>query len=515
MNVKNGSITSVLTPVSPGRLWIKAIVLAAIFVLTYNGVISLLVRTWWENEEYHHGFLILPFVIYFIWADRDRLKNVPIRPNLLGGIALSFVGGGMLISGTASSVLMAQEISLNVIVTGLVLLLLGTRFLLALSLPLAYLVLMLPLLDNMEQFTESFYWPFQIITATISSKFLEILNISSFRNAQYIELPNIILEVERSCSGIHYLISILAIAIPLAHFTQKGWLRKSALLAFAFTVGVIANSVRVTLIGVWAYYGGKGVHGPMHVLHGFFVAMFGYFFLLLAAWLLSRSQTADIRKGPAGLKSSPVIDEKKFNLAWVFAIVLLLSMEVYLYSYRPAHVQLKKPINTLPLALGDWNGTDIDRFNEPFSVRNPDAEVTRRYTDSSGDTVNFYMGYFEAQAQDKELIYYRTKTLYHAAEEHNIELKPGTAIRVGKKIIDYGGQSYLVLFWYDLNGWTVTNKYKAKISLAFNAITQMRTNGAVFIVFSPVVGAGSQQKALEREADLIKELIPPLNQYLP
>ena len=51
---------------------------------------------------------------------------------------------------------------------------------------------------------------------------------------------------------------------------------------------MLANGLRVALIGVWVYYGGQIVHGPVHVFQSLFVAWIGYAALLVGAWWLRR-----------------------------------------------------------------------------------------------------------------------------------------------------------------------------------------------------------------------------------
>ena len=47
----------------------------------YLPVLSSLVSQWASDENYSHGFLIVPFAIYFAWAQRARLAAAPLRPS--------------------------------------------------------------------------------------------------------------------------------------------------------------------------------------------------------------------------------------------------------------------------------------------------------------------------------------------------------------------------------------------------------------------------------------------------
>jgi exosortase len=192
----------------------------------------------------------------------------------------------MLMTGNIGGVLIFQELSLIIMIPGLILMLFGTRYLMVLVLPLAYLILMVPILDEV---IDRVHWPFQIFSARMGSTILRIFDIPFFLRSNYFELPSMTLEVAEECSGVRYLMSIIAIGIPLAYFTQRGWLRKVALVIIAVITAILTNGVRVTLIVIWAYYyGAKDIHGPFHMFQGLFVSIVGFVFLFVWAWLLPK-----------------------------------------------------------------------------------------------------------------------------------------------------------------------------------------------------------------------------------
>jgi exosortase len=269
----------------PENIWIKVGLLLVAFAFPYGRVIPLLLMTW-SRDDYSHGFLIPLIALYFVWVDRKRLRTLPIQPNILGGLILMLMGSLMLMMGNIGGVFIFQELSLIVIIPGLVLILLGTRYLIALALPLAYLILMVPVLDEV---IDKIHWPFQIFSAKMGSTLLKFFDIPFFLRSNYFELPNMTLEVAEECSGVRYLISIMAIGIPLAYFTQRGWWRKITLVISSMIIGILSNGVRVAFVVLCAYYyGGNNIQGPFHIFQGLFVSVVGFIFLFILAWLLSK-----------------------------------------------------------------------------------------------------------------------------------------------------------------------------------------------------------------------------------
>jgi EpsI family protein len=499
------------------NIWIKVSLLVGAFMFAYWGAVTSLVRMWLSYDEYSHGFLIPLISLYFVWSDRKRLRHLPIQSSILGGLILTLTGSLLLVMGSASSVVMMQQISIIVTIPGLVLILLGTKYLKALSLPLAYLIFMFPpILDLVISKT---HWPFQLFSAKVASILLNILNIPVLRNAQYLELPNTTLEVAEACSGVRYLVSIIAMGIPLACHTQKNWLRKVMLVIFAVIIGILTNPIRIALIGLWSYNGGEDLHGPFHIFKGVFVSVVGFIFFFIGAWVLAKIPLLNIKKSlkkEESKGSDLTTNMKKFNLVWLTSIVIFLGVGSYLYLYNPKPIPLNASLTEIPSTIGNWKGKDIDYHNkEPFGIQGADFELMRVYRNAFGHEVKLYVGYFESQRQDKELINYRQRMLYNDTEELEIPTISHDSIQVNKTVLEDGTQNSIVLYWYDLNGRIVADRYKAKFITAIDGLIHRQTNGAIIIVSSNLIHPDEMQKVLNDEVDFIQEFFPFLDNFFP
>jgi len=493
---------------------LKLGLLSVVFVLSYFSAFSLLVNTWLSRDDYSHGFLVPLISFYFVWMKRHELQRIPIIPNLPGGLLISIVGSCMLLVGGISSVAIIQQLSILVIIPGMVLLLLGKDFLKALALPLGYLILMVPVLDIV---LNRIQWPFQLFSAILSTKLLNLINIPVFRSVNFLELPNITLEIAEVCSGVKYLVSIVAIGIPLAYFTQKLWWRRILVLSTAVLIGILVNGFRVALIGIWAYNGGEVVHGPLHIFQGLFVSVVGFIFLFLTVYVFSKifpldNQETKSRQNILSGKFS--YDAKQFNRAWLCAIIVLSSLTVYLYTYSPKEIPLKRDLTQLPLNVGQWKGRQLPKRDMLLEAPGADVNVARVYRSASGREIMFYLGYFETQKQEKELISYKLGKLYRNVEEMEI-LANVQKIRVNKTIFNEDRNKYLALYWYDLNGRIVANRYMAKLVSAFYGLINNRTNGAIVVLYGKLSGTSDEAKLIEDEKDFAQQLFPLLVNFLP
>ena len=490
---------------------IRVILLITAFVFSCTSAIASLIKTWSVRDVYSYGFLV-PFIsLLWIWHEKERVRHLPIKPSIVGGTLLLMAGGLMLILGGVSSAAIVQELAIVVIIPALVLMLLGTRFLLALAFPLFYLILMVPVLDG---FVDKMHWPFQILAAATAEKMLQFFNIPIFRSGQYLEFPNITLEVANACSGVRYVVSTMLLCIPLAFITQKTWTRRALLFIFALIISVAANPVRVTLVGLWAYSGHGDIHGPSHILQGYVVYVVGMIILFGGAWMLQKNpvrHTADLPKTESG-HPEEAGDLHKFNQAWVLSIAMLLSLGTYLQLFKAEPVQLKANLDQLPATIGEWKNTGRGDI-KPLSLPGSDFELARVYRNDSGREVTVQIAYFAFQQQDKKLVYHKLQELYVNSEEITVPKGP-RHVNINKASVFNGTRNSLTLSWYDLNGRIVANRYMAKFRIALDGVVHRRTNGA-FIMVSSMTPPNENDSALRDETAFVQRLLPLLDDYIP
>jgi EpsI family protein len=500
----------------PTIYW-KVGILIAVSVFVYYPVILTMIREWSERDDYSHGFLI-PFIsLYFVWHKRHELRHIPIEPNIICGLILIIIGSLMLLTGYIGSVIMVQQISVLIVIPGIVLTLLGTNYLKALILPLAYLIFMIPTI--LDLVIGNIHWPFQLFGATVAEKLLNILNIPVFREVNSLQLPNITLEVANACSGVRYLISIVAISIPLAFFTQRKNSQRLLLIVSAIIIGILINPLRIALIGMWIYYTGKDVHGPSHIFQGFFVSQVGFVFLFILAWVFSKifSNKMNLsQKIKDSTKNSFTVDTNRFNKALITVIISFAIIGGLIFIYAPKAISLKTPLNNIPLIIGgEWRSEDVNKFKNSFDIEGADYELSRIYRNSLGREIDLYIGYYEAQKEDKKFIYYKLQKLYDNSKEIKIPVSGHNLIRINKAVQRNLENDTVVLYWYDINGKNVADRYEAKLITTLDGLVHRRTNGAIIIISSDLYNSEDLEKVLKDEVQFVQALFPFLSQSIP
>ena len=234
----------------------------------YWEVVAGLVRTWWTNDDYSHGFLIAPICAYLVYERRRRLAATPASPSLLG-IAVVASGLLLLVAGRLGAELFLTRVSLVVVVAGAVLFVLDRRHLRLLAFPLGCSLLMIPLPSIV--FNEITF-PLQLLASRVAEMTLAALRIPVLREGNVIVLATTTLEVAEACSGVRSLMSLLALGVVYGYFTEDRRTRRVLLAAATAPIAVVANACRVAGTGVAAhFFGAAAADGIFHGFAGWLV----------------------------------------------------------------------------------------------------------------------------------------------------------------------------------------------------------------------------------------------------
>jgi EpsI family protein len=447
--------------------------------------------------ESSHGLLILAVSFYLIWQKRDQLKRLPVRPNLIYGLILTVFGCFLFLSGKLSSTNLLQQISLIATLLGVIWLTLGGSYFRALLVPVGYLIFMFGFFDMLFG-NISIY--LQSITAWIAFNLLKPTGMPVFLKGQVIELSHISLEVVRECNGINHIVSLVALSVPLAIMTQRTLIRKTCLILIAVLIGIFANGLRVALIGIWTYFNRSGPsHGPFDTLYVSFIFFFGMGLLFLISRLLTRpSRKPQVSNGKEGKfevgglrfeatnnSTNPInsSNPSNFNLvAFLVGILILLSSISFSYFYEPKPVYLRDGLTTFPTTIEGWAGQDVAMLeDEIFRGFSAHEELKRVYTNTEGHKIKLYIGYFPTQKQSEEMVDYRLDWLHDQPDTIWIR-ENGMEIPIKKAAWRDRKNSKHIYFWYNINGRSILDPYKAKLVTALDAFIKRRNNGAVILI---------------------------------
>jgi exosortase len=212
----------------------------------YADVFGGLVEQWRSDDNYSHGFLVPLLAAYFVWERRGALLSTAQRPTI-AGVAVVAVSLLVFLAGTFAAELFLTRVSLIGVLAGLVLFLWGPRHLRALTFPLAFLLLMVPLpaiVFNQIAF------PLQLVASRAGELVIATAGVPVLREGNLLQLPTRTLEVAEACSGIRSLVSLLMLAILLGYFTERATSRRVVIALAAVPLAIVANAIRVAGTGL-------------------------------------------------------------------------------------------------------------------------------------------------------------------------------------------------------------------------------------------------------------------------
>lgn len=268
------------------------IVLFAILFLAiagiYAGIFQKLYLDWMNDPNYSHGLLV-PFISgYFVWQQRQKLGKLEIKPANSGFLLILFALL-VLFAGVAAQEYFSKRSSFVFLLAGIVLFQFGWQWLRSLALPIGFLFFMIPLPYIVY---DAMAFPLKLFVAKFSVMTLKLMGVVVWREGNIIMFPQTVLEVADACSGLRSLMSLLALGVALAVFSQEKMSRRVLLVLLTIPIAILTNMIRVIGTGFLAqYYGAAAAEGFFHEFAGMGVFVLAMVLLFVCSGVLRKIWT--------------------------------------------------------------------------------------------------------------------------------------------------------------------------------------------------------------------------------
>lgn len=262
------------------------VLLGILAVLLYASTFMELALLWARNEDYNHGFLIIPISAYLVWRRRRWLTRQPLRSSPLGLVFLCLWAAFYLL-GVGAQILMFECCSLIAFLLGTLLFTAGVRFTRVVLFPVAFLILMVPIPAEVYTLLTS---PLQALATGLSAHILNLADIPVFREGNLIHLPNYSMQVAVACSGIRSLLTIVTLSLLMGYLLFPSNVERAILLSLSVPVALIGNILRITAAGFIVYrFSPRMAEGLSHTLAGMVTFSLAFALLLggvcLVRWI--------------------------------------------------------------------------------------------------------------------------------------------------------------------------------------------------------------------------------------
>jgi exosortase len=248
----------------PPAWWWASGAAAVVLALAYAFNLLRLAQTWFEDENYSHGILVIPIALGILWR---RLSDMPWREPR--EIASASWWGWASLAVVLVVRAVAYERSLQWVETATLLPAIacltwafGGRPLLERAWPaIVFLIFMLPLPESMNGLIAL---PLQRIAATGSYVFLQLSGFWVVQNGNVLNVStphgNEPLDVALACSGLKMLMTLAAIVTATVLLVPMPRWKQILLLISAVPIALVSNVSRIVATG-WCYYYIKGETG--------------------------------------------------------------------------------------------------------------------------------------------------------------------------------------------------------------------------------------------------------------
>jgi exosortase len=271
--------------------WWQIVVIGGVILVMYLPILAQLAGEWYTDDNYSHGFLIIPISAWIVWKKRAVLRTIPLESSKWG-IPVIVASLLIFILGTAGMEYFTARVSLVGLLFGITLYLAGARFAREIWFAYFFLLFMIPV-PYIIYYSATF--PLQLLGSKVASGLLGIMGIPHLRQGNIIHLPdNYSLEVAEACSGLRSLVTLLALGALLAYWTQTFKWKALTLFAATIPIAIAANIFRICITAVGAYGISRAVAEDfIHELSGTIVFMFSLACLLFLSSILRMGEKAE------------------------------------------------------------------------------------------------------------------------------------------------------------------------------------------------------------------------------
>lgn len=354
---------------------------------------------WWTVSTYTHSLFIIPLVAWLIWQRRAEVLAL-VPSSYAPGLIFILAGGLLWMLGEAAGIALFRHAGLVFMIQSSVLALLGPSVTRGLLFPIFYLAFLIPFGDELVPVL-------QTVTAKLCMIFLGWAGIPAHIEGVFISIPTGAFEVAEACSGVKFLVAMVAYAALAANVCFRSWPRRIGFMAMALIVPVLANGVRAyATIHISYLTGNNGFAESFdHIIFGW--VFFGIVLAIVMAigwpffdrgindpWLGDWTMSAT---GPAG------------PTRWPFAAAAL-SMALVPLGWQSAMASRGRADVSHHVALPNVaNWAQVSRVQAfPWRPRFDGADqlVLGQYRDARGNRVDLSIAIYGWQAEGREIVGY-------------------------------------------------------------------------------------------------------------
>ena len=354
---------------------------------------------WWDNATFGHCLLIVPIVIWLVWQRRHELARMAPSP-WLPGVAILFATGILWLLGELAELSVVRHAALILMIIATVPTMFGLSVARGVAFPLFFLLFGIPIGEQIVPQLQTF-------TALFSIKLLDLFGVPAYLDGVFISIPNGDFQVAQACSGVRFLIAMVAFGALASNICFKLWWRRAAFMAASVVVPIVANGIRAWgTIYIAHLTTASFAKGMDHIIYGWFFFAFVMALTLAIGWRFFDRPVDEPMIDPARLQSPDARPGTASEVARAAVAAVVLSAAAPAYG---AYVAERAPDSIvaridLPTPKG-WRRVAYQGV--PWAPRYAGAHsAMASYVDAGGQPVDLYLAVYDRETAKLKLVGY-------------------------------------------------------------------------------------------------------------
>ena len=354
---------------------------------------------WWDSSTYNH-VLLIPLILGWLVALRwPRLSTLTPAPWRSGLVLFALAALGWVL-GSMAELTQLRELALVLMLQSAVATVLGLRVAAALLFPLGYMLFLVPAGDELIPLL-------QTITARITTALLAVSHIPARIDGVFIATPGGYFKVAEACSGVKFLVAMIAYGTLVAHVCFRTAKRRALFMLACLVTPVIANGVRAWgTIAIAQVVGIRFAAGFDHVFYGWVFFALVMALVMAAGWRWFDRAVDDPMIDANALPGSPLLArwsgrtlDTRAALGAIGGVLVVAlgwtALAAGVNAVLPMHIEL-------PQVPGWHRVAYAPRYPWSPLFASADHRLLGRYADAQGHLVDVAYALYAGQGEGRK-----------------------------------------------------------------------------------------------------------------
>lgn len=371
----------------------------AALVVLFRAQWAEMARQWWDISTYNH-ILLIPVLLGWMTVQRaPELAKLTPRP-WWPALALFGAAAFLWLLGAFTGLSTAAQLGAVGMLASAVPAVLGLRVAVGLLFPLCYMALLVPFGDELVP-------TLQMVTAGLVIMLVRLSGIPAFIDGVFIDTPAGLFEVAEACSGVKFLIAMIAFGLLVANICFRRWPRRVAFFAFCLAVPVLANGVRAwATVFAAQYVGAERATGFDHIVYGWVFFGVVIALVLASAWRFFDRPVDDPIIDAAEIEASPLVARLEAHgfAPWgTLLAIAAVAGGAQLWAHAASDLSAPMPPRiTLPEVTGWRRIAYTPQVWWQPRAAGADHRLLGRYADAHGRQVDVFLALYASQDEGRE-----------------------------------------------------------------------------------------------------------------